>query len=138
LRVAAIEREYRSKLDDLRHNYALRVTVDWVQALELYLPVQRIDVQIRRRKGERLIQLDWHRMARLTEPPPCDWGVGLDRVRLVCDDKLHLTEAAGQAPLRVVRQGLLPRLPPGCLPTLAGTPVRQAASGTIRIGGSAV
>jgi hypothetical protein len=98
LRVAAIEREYRAKLDDLAHNYALRVTVDWVQALELYLPVQRIDVQIRRRKGERLIRLDWHRLARLTEPPPCDWGLGLDRVRLVCDDKLHLTSAAGQAP----------------------------------------
>jgi len=97
LRVAAIEREHLAKLDDLRHNYALRVTVDWVQALELYLPVQRIDVQVRRRKGERLIRLDWHRMARLTEPPPCDWGLGLDRVRLVCDDKLHLTEPAGQA-----------------------------------------
>ena len=98
LRVAAIEREYRAKLDDLRHNYALRVGVEWVQALELYLPVQRIEVQVRRRKGERLISLDWHRMARLTEPPPCDWGLGLDRVRVVCDDKLHLTTAAGQAP----------------------------------------
>ena len=30
LRVEAIEREYRAKLDDLRHNYALRVTVEWV------------------------------------------------------------------------------------------------------------
>jgi hypothetical protein len=97
MRVAAIEREYRAKLDDLRHNYALRVTVDWVQALELYLPVQRLDVLVRRRKGERMIRMDWHRLARLTEPPPCDWGLGLDRVRLVCDDKLHLTEAAGQA-----------------------------------------
>ena len=53
LRVEAIEREYRAKLDDLRHNYALRVTVEWVQALELYVPVQRFDVLIRRRKGER-------------------------------------------------------------------------------------
>ena len=31
---AAIEREYDAKLDDLRHNYALRVTVDWVQGLD--------------------------------------------------------------------------------------------------------
>ncbi len=98
LRVATIEREYHAKLDDLRHNYALRVTVEWVQALELYLPVQRFDVLIRRRKGERLIRLDWHPLARLAEPPPCDWGPGLDRTRLVCDDKLHLTEPAGQAP----------------------------------------
>ncbi len=98
LRAAAIEREYRAKLDDLRHNYALRIMVEWVQALELYLPVQRFEVLIRRRKGERLIRLDWHPLVRLTEPPPCDSGLGLDRLRLVCDDKLHVTEPAGQAP----------------------------------------
>jgi hypothetical protein len=28
MRVATIEREYTAKLDDLRHNYALRVTVE--------------------------------------------------------------------------------------------------------------
>ena len=60
MRIEAIAREYRAKLDDLRHNYALRVTVEWVQALELYVPVQRFDVLIRRSKGERVIQLDWH------------------------------------------------------------------------------
>ncbi len=98
LRVAAIEREYQAKLDDLRHHYAMRVVAEWVQALELYVPVQRFDVLIRRRKGERRIRLDWHPLARLAEPPPCDWGLGLDRTRLVCDEKLHLTEPAGQAP----------------------------------------
>jgi len=98
MRVAAIEREYGAKLDDLRRNYALRVTVEWMQALELYVPVQRFDVLIRRRKGERLIRLDWHPLVRLIEPPPCEAGLGLDRVRFVCDDKLHLTVPAGQAP----------------------------------------
>jgi hypothetical protein len=122
-RVAAIEREYRAKLDDLRHNYALRVAVDWVQALELYLPVQRIDVQVRRRKGERMIRLDWHRMARLTEPPPCDWGLGLDRVRLVCDDRLHLTEAAGQAPCATCSKAFCRACHPAACPR-CGTPVR--------------
>jgi hypothetical protein len=98
LRVAAFEREYHSKLDDLRRNYALRVKVEWVQALNLYLPVQRFEVVIRRRKAERLMQLDWHPLVRMVEPPPCDWGLGLDRQRLVCDEKLHLTDATGQAP----------------------------------------
>jgi hypothetical protein len=98
LRVAAIEREYHAKLDDLRRNYALRVTVEWVQSLDLFVPVQRFAVAIRRRKGERLIQLDWHPLVRLAEPPPCDWGLGLSRSRLVCDAKLHLTEPEGQAP----------------------------------------
>jgi hypothetical protein len=98
LRVGAIEREYRAKLDDLRRNYALRVTVEWVQALDLYVPVQRFEVLIRRRKGERVVLLDWHPLVRTAEPALCEAGLGLDRVRLVCDDKLHLTEPAGQAP----------------------------------------
>lgn len=97
LRIQAIEREHRAKLDDLRHNYALRVTVEWVQTLELYVPVQRFDVLIRRRKGERLIRVDWHPLIKAMEPPLCEAGFGRGRVRLVCDDKLHLTEPAGQA-----------------------------------------
>ena len=131
-RTAAIEREYHAKLDDLRHNYALRVTVEWVQTLELYLPVQRFDVLIRRRKGERLIRLDWHPSVRLTEPPPCEWGLGLDRVRLVCDEKLHLTEPAGQAPCpacgkawcRACHSARCPR---------CGQAIKRGDDGTIRI-----
>jgi hypothetical protein len=98
LRVEAIEREYRAKLDDLRRNYAVRVTVEWVQALDLYVPVQRFEVLIRRRKGERVVRLDWHPLVKTAEPPLCEAGPGLDRVRLVCDDKLHLTDPVGQAP----------------------------------------
>ena len=60
--------------------------------------MQRFDVLIRRRKGERMIQLDWHPLVRAAERPLCEAGLGLDRVRLVCDDKLHLTDPAGQAP----------------------------------------
>jgi hypothetical protein len=98
LRVEAIEREYRAKLDDLRHNYALRVTVEWVQALTLYVPVQRLDVLIRRRKGERMIRLDWHPLVKAAELPLCEAGLGTERTRLVCDDKLHLTEPDAQGP----------------------------------------
>jgi hypothetical protein len=98
MRIEAIEREYRSKLDDLRHNYMLRVAVEWVQALELYVPVQRFDVLIRRRKGERVIQLDWHAPIKAAEAPLCEAGLGRDRVRLVCDEMLHLTEPAAQDP----------------------------------------
>jgi hypothetical protein len=98
MRVEAIGREYRTKLDDLRHNYMLRVEVEWVQALELYMPAQRFDVLIRRRKGERVIQLDWHAPIKAAEAPLCEAGLGRDRVRLVCDEVLHLTEPAAQDP----------------------------------------
>ena len=97
LRIATIEREYSTKLDDLRHNYALCVTVEWAQGLELFVPVQRFEVLVKRRKDERLICIDWHATVRLMEPPPSDWGLGLERSRLVCDDHLHITDAAGQS-----------------------------------------
>jgi hypothetical protein len=98
MRVAAIEREYAAKLDDLRHNFALRVTVEWVQGLILFAPVHRYEVLIKRRKGERIVAIDWHPAVRMMESPLCDWGLGLERARLVCDDHLHLTDLAGQAP----------------------------------------
>jgi hypothetical protein len=104
LRLAAIEREYAAKIDDLRHNYALRVTVDWVQGLELFVPVQRYEVLIKRRKGERVVWLDWHALLRVAEMPMSDRGLGIERTRLVCDDRLHLTDPAGQAPCRSCRR----------------------------------
>jgi hypothetical protein len=96
MRITAIEREYAAKLDDLRRNYALRVTVDWMQGLTLFAPVRRYDVLIKRRKGERIIHIDWHPAIRMIEQPPCDWGLGVGRARLVCDDGLHLTDLSGQ------------------------------------------
>src|SRR5213076_265424 len=66
---------------DLRHNYALRVTVDWMQGLTLFAPVHRYDVLIRRRKSERIIRVDCHSAIRMIEPPPCEWGLGLERTR---------------------------------------------------------
>jgi hypothetical protein len=99
-RITVIEREYAAKLDDLRHNYALRVAVEWVQALTLVVPVHRYHVLIKRRKGERLVRIDWHPALRMIEPPPCDWGPGVGRTRLLCDEQLHLTDPSGQTPCR--------------------------------------
>lgn len=95
LRIAAIEREYAAKLDDLRHNYALRVSLDWTQGLALYCPVYRYELLVKRRKGERIVGVDWHPALRMIEPPPCDMGLGLGRTRFVCDDHLHLSDASG-------------------------------------------
>jgi hypothetical protein len=98
LRIAAIAQEYRAKLDDLGHKYALRVTVDWVQTLELVSPVHRLNVQIRRRKAERTIAMDWNPLLRRLETPPDEAGWSMERPRLVCDDALHLVAAAGLGP----------------------------------------
>jgi len=97
-RAEAIAREYRAKLDDLARQYATRVTVEWVQTLELVVPVHRFAVQIRRRKADRMIALDWNPLARRLEAPMCEATAGMERPRLVCDDALHLVVPAGLAP----------------------------------------
>ena len=97
-RAEAIGREYRAKLDDLSRQYATRVAVEWVQTLELVTPVQRFTVQLRRRKADRAIQLDWNPLARRLEPPACEWSASAERPSLVCDDALHLVVPAGLAP----------------------------------------
>jgi hypothetical protein len=97
-RIDAIAREYRAKLDDLAHRYALRVSVEWVRTLNLIMPVQRLSVLIRRRKADRVIQLDWNRLARRIESPACEDSFAAERPRLACDDAVHLVSAGGLAP----------------------------------------
>jgi hypothetical protein len=97
-RIEAGRREYRAKLDDLARKYAMRVVVEWTQTMDLALPVQRLTVLIRRRKGERIIALDWNPLARRLEHPPCEFSHATDRHRLVCDDVLHLVSYTGLAP----------------------------------------
>ena len=66
--------------------------------MTLTAPVHRYEVLIKRRKGERVLAIDWHPAARIIEPPLCEWGLGLERARLVCDDHLHLVEVSGHSP----------------------------------------
>ncbi|MGC8468763.1 MAG: hypothetical protein ACP5NI_02550 [Acetobacteraceae bacterium] len=97
-RAETIGREYGAKLDDLSRQYALRVRVSWEQTLELLAPVQRFAVQIRRRKAERILAMDWNPALRRLESPPCEASLGTERPRLVCDEALHLLAPAGLAP----------------------------------------
>jgi len=115
-RAEAIEREYRAKLDDLARQYATRVTAEWVQTLELAMPVQRFMVQVRRRKADRAIQLDWNPLARRLEPPMCEWSASAERPRLVCDDALHLVVPAGLAPCSGCGRAFCRACHPGCCP----------------------
>jgi hypothetical protein len=43
-------------------------------------------------------------LLRVAEMPMSDRGLGIERTRLVCDDRLHLTDPAGQAPCRSCRR----------------------------------
>ena len=129
MRIAAIEREYAAKLDDLRHNYALAVKVEWVQSLAVIAPVYRHNLLIKRRKGERTIAVDWHIAARRMEPAPCDWGESDERTRIVCDEGLHLTPTEGHSPC----QGCGKAFCRACHPDTCrrcGAPVSRPAAGS--------
>lgn len=98
LRLEAIANEYDAKVADLRQKYALRVDVEWSQALEVVMPVRRVELLIRRRKGERKLALDWNPLARRLDVPPCEYSYTRDTTRVVCDDRLHLISLEAHAP----------------------------------------
>jgi hypothetical protein len=74
------------------------VSVEWVQTLELVMPVHRFAVQIRRRKADRLIHLDWNPQARRLESPACECTASTERPGIVCDDALHIVVASALMP----------------------------------------
>ena len=118
LRIEAAAREYQAKVVDLKQKYDLRVTVNLSQVLEILSPVHRINLLIKRRKGERKISLDWNPLLRKLEPLPCEWGYTTEAARIVCDDALHLVSLAGHAPCETCGKEYCrachPRLCPKC------------------------
>lgn len=117
-RAEAIADDYRAKLDDLTRQYGTRVTVQWVQTLDVAMQVHRLTVQIRRRKAERTVLLDWNPLARALEPPTCEFTASTERPRLVCDDALHLVVPAALSPCagcsRVFCRACHPKRCPKC------------------------
>jgi len=98
LRLEAIAREYQAKVNDLRQKYAMKVTLEWIQTLELVMPVQRLEGLIKRRKGERPFTLDWNPLTRKLEQAPCEYSYTWERPREVCDEALHLVSPAAHGP----------------------------------------
>jgi len=97
-RLEAISREYQAKVSDVRRKYAMKLELEWLQTLELSMPVQRFTLLIKRRKGERLLTLDWNPLARQLDQPPCEYSYTWERPREVCDDALHLVSPAAHSP----------------------------------------
>jgi len=94
----AITREYHGKVEDVRRKYFMKVELEWPQMLELVISVQRFTVQIKRRRGERCILLDWNPLARQLDQSPYEYSYTRERLREVCDDRLHLISLAAHAP----------------------------------------
>lgn len=97
LRNESIIREYQLKVADLRQKYAMTVNVEFIQGMTLVMPVYRLHLIIKRRKGERRFHLDWNPAVRKLETPPCEYAFSGNTARQVCDDALHLVSARGYA-----------------------------------------
>jgi hypothetical protein len=98
MRLEAIAGEYETKVADLKQKYALSVDVAWSQTVEIVMPVARLEILIKRRKGERPIVLDWNPLARKLDIPPCEWSYARSAIRMVCDDRLHLISPPAHTP----------------------------------------
>ena len=68
----------------------MQIEIEWIQTLELVMPVQRFSILIKRRKGERILPLDWNPLARRLEQAPCELSYTWERPRRVLDDTLQL------------------------------------------------
>lgn len=98
LRLEAISREYHAKASDLYEKFAMNILIERVQSLVMVTRVFRFHIQIKRRKGERTLFLDFHPLIRQLEEPPCEAGLPFTSERTVCDDALHLVSTEGFAP----------------------------------------
>ena len=116
-RLDAIAREYQAKVNDVQRKYAMKMEMEWLQTLEIVMPVQRFTVSIRRRKRDRTLMLDWNPLARQLDMAPCEFSGTWEAPREVCDDALHLVSpeyngpcpACGRAYCRACHPAKCPR-----------------------------
>ncbi len=99
-RQEAIQQEYLAKASDLQQKYALKIEVRWLQTLQIILPVQRFQLLLKRRKGERSFHLDWNPLVRRLETPPCEYSYTAEPGRMLCDDTLHMIHPTAHAACR--------------------------------------
>jgi len=123
-KMAQLEDEKSRKLAALKEKYRIRLTLNPFALLLARIPVRRCDIQVKRRKKERLLGLVYNNLSRQFDPMVCE-ACGADTYTLgFCDDALHLLCAActstyvnqkscprckGKAPASTI-QGVLRRL----------------------------
>jgi hypothetical protein len=87
IRATALERE--RKITDQREKYAIKVNVEPVNFLRLFVPVMVVNFEVRFRKAAREIPLVWNSLAKDFETLVCQGcQAGLYRF-YICEDKLH-------------------------------------------------
>ncbi|MFZ1978449.1 MAG: hypothetical protein WAV76_10890 [Bacteroidota bacterium] len=89
-RIEAIQIELRKKLIDQRERYAVRIAVQWPNAMRIYLDVLVIVYEIQRRQRTREILLIWNPIKKGFEDLGCDRCGSDIKSFWMCDEVLHI------------------------------------------------
>ncbi|MBI2372912.1 MAG: hypothetical protein HYV07_02820 [Deltaproteobacteria bacterium] len=119
-RLAAVQREYLARLEDLRTKYAVETRAEWSQTLVLSVPAVRIELELKRRKESRLILSDLSALFKRPDPPIDEHAGMTDRNRLACDEALHVVSRGGLAPCTRCNKPFCRACSPTC-PRCAGS-----------------
>ena len=89
-RIRATEMELERKIIDQREKYALKIHVEPVNLLRLFMPAMVVGFEIRFRKAARELPLVWNPLTKDFETVPCQsCSAGLYSFN-VCEEKLHV------------------------------------------------
>jgi len=88
-RIRATELELERKIVDQREKYAMKINVEPVNFLRIFMPVMAVNFEVRFRKAVREILLIWNPLTKDFETLVCQGcATGLYRF-YVCEEKLH-------------------------------------------------
>lgn len=88
-RIRATEMELQHKITDQREKYAMKINVEPVNLLRLFMPAIVVNFEVRFRKATRELPVVWNSLTKDFEAIPCQsCTAGLYSFN-ICEDKLH-------------------------------------------------
>ncbi len=88
-RIRATAMELERKITDQREKYAMKINVEPVNLMRLFMPVMVVNYEVRFRKAVREIPLVWNPLTKDFEAPACQGCASGIHHFYICEDKLH-------------------------------------------------
>jgi hypothetical protein len=89
-RIYATELELERKITDQREKYAMKINVEPINLLRIFMPVVAVNFEVRFRKSAREINLIWNPLTKDFEALVCQ-GCAAELFRFyICEEKLHV------------------------------------------------
>lgn len=88
-RLRATDLEMERKITDQREKYAMKINVEPVNLMRLFMPVMVVNYEVRFRKAVREMPLVWNPLTKDFEAPACQGCASGIHHFYICEDKLH-------------------------------------------------